>query len=96
MKNCKCNYATRPSEFTDVNIVAWTVLTALDIDTNDMFRVIESCSDEMSMYSWKNSIVACDGDEVIGCIICYEGGINMIYSGNTHGEICGMILMKIL
>lgn len=53
--------------------VAWTVMTALDMEANDMSKVVESCSDEKSMYSWKNSIVACDGDEVIGCIICYEG-----------------------
>lgn len=73
MKNFKCNYATRPSEFVDVNIVAWTVLTALDMDSENMDKVIESCSDEKSMYSWRNSIVACDGDEAIGCIVCYAG-----------------------
>ncbi len=63
----------RQSLSNDVSLVAWTVLKALDMDTENMDKVVESCSDEKSMYSWKNSIVACDGKEVIGCIICYEG-----------------------
>ncbi len=64
---------TRKAFDQDVEIVAWTVLTALDMEADELDWVKASCADEQSMYSWKNSIVACDGDEVIGCIICYEG-----------------------
>jgi len=64
---------TESAQLSDVETVAWTVLTALDMDTKDLGSIIKSCSDEKSMYSWRNTIVACDGDEVIGCIICYEG-----------------------
>lgn len=67
------NTTLKEANINNVETVAWTVLTALDMDTSDMGRIVVSCSDEKSMYSWRNSIVACDGDEVIGCIICYEG-----------------------
>lgn len=67
------NTTLKEANINNVDAVAWTVLTALDMDTSDMNRVIESCLDEKSMYSWRNSIVACDGDEAIGCIVCYAG-----------------------
>lgn len=48
----------RKASYEDVEIVAWTVLTALDMDAEDLEWVKESCSDEISMYSWNKSIVA--------------------------------------
>lgn len=67
------NLFVRDATEDDVRVVAWTVLTALDLDTSDMDRMLQSCADVKSMYSWRNSIVACDGGKVVGCIVCYEG-----------------------
>lgn len=67
------NLLVRDATEDDAGVVAWTVLTALDLDTSDMDRMLQSCSDVKSMYSWRNSIVACDGGKVVGCIVCYEG-----------------------
>lgn len=63
----------KTASFENYPLVAWTALTASDMDTDNMGEIVKSCSDEKSMYSWKNSIVAYDGDEIIGYIICYEG-----------------------
>lgn len=46
----------RKASYEDVEAVAWTVLTALDMNAEDLEWVKESCSDEMSMYSWNKSI----------------------------------------
>ena len=48
----------RDARIEDVPVVAWTVLTALDMSTDDMDRFVKSCSDEDTMYSWKNSYFA--------------------------------------
>ena len=45
----------------DVEIVAWTVLTALDMDTDEMEKFIKSCSKDDSIYSWRNAIIATIG-----------------------------------
>ena len=55
-------------------MVAWTVLTAIDRPTDDMSRCIDSCSDDHTMYSWRNSIIATTGDVPVGCLIAYDGG----------------------
>lgn len=52
------NIEIRDAKTEDVEIVAWTVLTALDMETDEMKKFIDSCSEESTMYSWKNSIVA--------------------------------------
>lgn len=57
----------------NVETVAWTVLTALDMDTHDLGWVKESCADELSMYSWNKSIVACVDGKPVGAIISYPG-----------------------
>ena len=57
----------------DVPVVAWTVLTALDMSTDDMDRFVKSCSDEDTMYSWKNSIIATVDNVPVGCLIAYDG-----------------------
>lgn len=66
-------FKLRPASRADAEMVAWTVLTALDLPLDDLKRVKASCADEKSMYSWANTIVACHGDEVIGCIVSYPG-----------------------
>lgn len=38
-----------------------------------MKKFIDSCSDENTMYSWKNSIVALVDGVPIGSLIAYEG-----------------------
>lgn len=57
----------------DIKTVAWTVLTALDMDTHDLEWVKESCADELSMYSWNKSIVAVVDGKPVGAIISYPG-----------------------
>lgn len=57
----------------DVEIVAWTVLTALDMDTDEMEKFIKSCSKDDSIYSWRNAIVATLDGTAVGCLIAYEG-----------------------
>lgn len=57
----------------DVEIVAWTVLTALDMDTDEMEKYIKSCSKDDSIYSWRNAIVATVDGTAVGCLIAYEG-----------------------
>lgn len=57
----------------DIETVAWTVLTALDMDTQDLEWVKESCADELTMYSWNKSIVALVDGKPVGAIISYPG-----------------------
>ena len=63
----------RDAKIEDVEIVAWTVLTALDMETDEMKKFIDSCSDESTMYSWKNSIVALVDGVAVGSLIAYDG-----------------------
>lgn len=63
----------RKSSYENVETIAWTVLTALDMDAEDLEWVKESCSDEMSMYSWNKSIVAHVNGKPVGAIISYPG-----------------------
>ena len=63
----------REARLEDTPIVAWTVLTALDMPTDDIQRFIDMCSDPESMYSWTNSIVAVVDGNPIGCLIAYDG-----------------------
>lgn len=57
----------------DAPFIAWTVLTALDMNTENLNKTIESCRDSKSLYSWKNSIIAYNNQHPIGCIISYPG-----------------------
>lgn len=63
----------RPATPADVPLVAWTVLTALDLPTDDLRQMIESCADKNSMYSWCNALIAFANNTPIGCIISYPG-----------------------
>lgn len=57
----------------DIEYVAKTVLTALDMDTSDLEWVKASCADPQSMYSWNKSLIAEENGKSIGCIISYSG-----------------------
>lgn len=57
----------------DVEFVAKTVLTALDMDTSDIEWVKTSCADPKSMYSWNKALIAEEEGNPIGCIISYRG-----------------------
>lgn len=63
----------REGTLEDTPIVAWTVLTALDLPTDDINRFIDICSDPNSMYSWTNSFIAFVEGRAIGCLIAYDG-----------------------
>lgn len=57
----------------DATFVAWTVLTALDMDTSDLGKAAHVCSDDFGLYSWKNALIAEEDGKPIGCIISYPG-----------------------
>lgn len=57
----------------DIDFVAKTVLTALDMNTSDLEWVKASCADPKSMYSWNKALIAEEGGRPIGCIISYRG-----------------------
>lgn len=67
------NIEIRDAKKEDVEIVAWTVLTALDMETDEMDKFIMSCSEDDSIYSWRNAIVAVVDSKLAGCLIAYEG-----------------------
>lgn len=67
------NIEIRDAKKEDVEIVAWTVLTALDMETDEMEKFIKSCSEEDTIYSWRNSIIATVDGKTVGCLIAYEG-----------------------
>lgn len=77
----------RPATAGDASFVAWTVLTALDINTDEMDEMIESCADEKSMYSWKNALIAYDGGEAVGCIVAYDGDTYPATREYTWGKL---------
>lgn len=57
----------------DIETVARTVLTALDMDMSNLESVKKSCSDPQSMYSWNKSLIAEAAGKPVGCIISYTG-----------------------
>lgn len=69
MKNVTLRNATAG----DTPLVAWTVLTALDMDASDLEWVMESCADHRSMYSWNKAIIATVDGVPAGCIVSYPG-----------------------
>lgn len=64
----------RPATVKDAPLIAWVVLTALDLDVSDPGPTASSCADEKSLYSWRNTLVAeDDSGRPIGAIISYPG-----------------------
>lgn len=70
----KSDISIRRASKEDAEFVAWVVLTALDLDLSQLDKTAASCADDLSLYSWKNALVAIDGDgRPVGCIISYPG-----------------------
>lgn len=67
------NILLRAADEGDVELVARTVLRALDMDTRDLEWMKKSSADELSMYSWNKSIVACIDGKPVGAIVSYPG-----------------------
>lgn len=63
----------RKAKREDAAFVAWTMLTALDMDTSDLSKAAHICSDGFGLYSWKNALIAEEDGRLIGCIISYPG-----------------------
>lgn len=57
----------------DAAFVAWTVLTALDMSTDDMCAVEKCCADKSTIYSWRRALLAKVDGKVVGCLIAYPG-----------------------
>ena len=57
----------------DAAFVAWTILTALDMEADEADRLRESCAAPGSMYSWTNAIVAEADGKPVGCLVGYDG-----------------------
>ena len=57
----------------DVEYVAKTVLTALDMDISDLEWVKASCADPKSMYSWNKALIAEQDSLPIGGSMCIHG-----------------------
>lgn len=57
----------------DAYFVAWTVLTALDMDTSDLKKTTEICAENFGLYSWTNALIITEENRSIGCIISYPG-----------------------
>lgn len=73
----------------DVRFVAWTVLTALDLNTDDIEKAVNSCLQEESLYSWKSALIALVGDKPVGCLISYDGNKYMERRDCTWRNIWG-------
>jgi ribosomal protein S18 acetylase RimI-like enzyme len=59
----------------DAEFAAWTVLTALDMSTEDMAAVVKCCEDDNTIYSWRNALIAKADGKIIGCLIAYDGAV---------------------
>ncbi len=68
------NFSIRRATKADASLVAWTVLTALDLDDTLLERALASCRREDTMYSWRNAFVALADGEPVGALVAYDGG----------------------
>lgn len=57
----------------DAPLVAWTVLTALDMTADELPTVIDSCRATDTLYSWTNARILCVDGVAAGCLISYLG-----------------------
>jgi len=70
----------RPATVDDAAFIAQCVLAAVDVyhfeGTPDGFaETTECCAREDTLFSYRNTRVACDGDVAVGCMISYDGAI---------------------
>lgn len=71
----------------DIDTVGKTVLTALDMDLEELEWVKESCADPKSMYSWNKALIAEKDGKPIGCIISYRGDEYLPIREYTWGRL---------
>lgn len=57
----------------DAGIVAWVVLTALDMDESQKERLTETCAEADTLYSWENTRLAFVDGKPAGGLIAYPG-----------------------
>lgn len=67
------NVSIESATASDVQFVAWTVLTALDMTSDDLSMVARCCADDNTIYSWRRAFVAKVDGKVVGCLIAYDG-----------------------
>lgn len=73
-RNREMDITIRKAKKDDVRFVAWTVLTALDLDDSQLEKTMQSCADTESLYSWTHALIAEDSDGTPqGCIVSYRG-----------------------
>ncbi len=59
----------------DTPFIAWTVLTALAMDTKDLPRVQKMCEPDDSLYSWKHTRLATADGQPAGALVSYPGDV---------------------
>lgn len=57
----------------DARLIAWAVLTALDLPADELDRAARICADPRTMYSWRNTRVAEVDGVPVGCLVAYPG-----------------------
>lgn len=63
----------RPATEADVPFVAWTVLTALDLSTDDLDRAVAACRRDDTLYSYLHALIAEQDGRPVGCLVSYPG-----------------------
>ena len=65
----------RDASFEDVEFVAWTVLMAIDIEPTpkNIRRAVSVCSQDGTLYSWRNARICEVDGKVAGCLVSYGG-----------------------
>jgi ribosomal protein S18 acetylase RimI-like enzyme len=81
----------RDAVIEDAPFIAWTVLTALDLDEDGIADVVSSCSSDRSLYSWRHARIASVDGHAVGCLISYEGAKYMDLRNHTWQSIWGGI-----
>lgn len=81
----------REATIEDVRFVAWTVLAALDMDTEHIEKTVLACSRDDSLYSWRHAILALSDHTPVGCLIAYEGARYPILRNSTWECIWGRL-----
>lgn len=87
------NITIRQASAEDTPLVAWTVLTALDLKEEDfdmqLFHTM--CGNAETMYSWRNSFIAEVDGVAVGCLIAYEGRRYLELRDRTWPQLWGNI-----
>ncbi len=79
----------RDASFEDAEFVAWTVLTAIDIEptSKNLRRASGICRLDDTLYSWRNARICEIDGENAGCIVAYRGEDYKAFRTKTFGII---------